>query len=101
MTVEEAVAQGASAFEYAETKARKIKAEMRGLRDVFKTIRDAGLIGGLEAEALAGRCDALATQFEANLYSLHSDLTKRCQELGIDLPSPPSGEIGTMGDGGR
>lgn len=85
------VKRGAEIFEKAEESARHIKAEFRELRKVFASIRDEGHIGGLECEALSGEADALATKFEADLYAMHSRLTKRAQELGIDLPAPRSG----------
>lgn len=90
MTVEEAVAKGADIFEKAEASAHKIKKGFRDLREVFETIRDAGHLGGLETQALSAEADALATQFEASIYRMHAHLTKRAQDIGIDLPAPRS-----------
>jgi len=86
MTVEEAIAAGAGAFDRAETRARETKEEFRRMRKTFEVVRDAGRIGALECQALAGAADALATQFEADVWAMHRDLTMRAQELGIDLP---------------
>lgn len=91
MTVEEAVAKGAEIFDGAEQRAHWIKRQFRDLREVFEAIRDGGHIGGLETQALAGEADALATDFEAAVYRMHAALTKRADELGIDLPAPRSG----------
>lgn len=92
MDTGEAVRLGAEIFADAEAKAAKIRKAFRQLRDMFETIRDEGHIGGLECGAMACECDALATRFEADVWALHSKLTKRAQELGIDLP---------LRDGGR
>lgn len=91
MTVEEAVAAGAAAFADAETKAKTIRHAFRDLKEVFETVRDGALIGGIECAALAAECDAVATQFVSDLYTLHLGLTNRAKELGIDLPSIESG----------
>jgi hypothetical protein len=91
MTVEEAVAKGADTFAQAEQRAHWIKKNFRDLREVFEAIRDGGMIGGLETQALASEADALATVFEADIYRLHAELTARAKELGIDLPSIESG----------
>lgn len=91
MSVETAIQDGANIFEDAEKMARTIKENMRRFRKTVEEVRNAGHIGGLEAQAIAGEADALATKFEADLYALHSRLTVRAQELGIDLPQPRSG----------
>lgn len=91
MTVEEAVEAGATAFADAETKAKSIKHAFRDLKEVFETVRDGGHIGGIECLALTAQCDALATNFLADLYSLHYDLVERAKSAGIDLPSIESG----------
>lgn len=91
MNTEEAVVVGAASFEKAESYAKEIKADFRDMRTVFEAIRDEFHIGGLEAQALAGRVDALITQFEADLYVEHSYLTELAKAKGIDLPQPKSG----------
>lgn len=91
MEVSEAVGLGAEVFADAESKARKIKERFRELRKVFEAVRDAGHIGALECQELASDLDAFATAFEAGVWARHSRLTRRCQELRIDLPQPKSG----------
>ncbi len=91
MTLEEAVAKGAEIFAEAEQRAHWIKKNFRELREVFEVVRDAGHLGGLETQALASQADALATSFEAEIYTMHADLTKRAKDAGIDLPAPRSG----------
>lgn len=91
MTVEEAVEQGATTFAEAETAAKTIRKAFRDLKPVFETIRDAGLIGGIECAALIARCDALPTQFVADLYELHFELVEQAKTAGIDLPAIESG----------
>jgi hypothetical protein len=89
--IQEMVQKGADIFEKAENRARTTKAQFRSLRKMFETIRDGGVVGALECQALAGECDALATQFEADVWALHRKLTLRAQELGIDLPTRDGG----------
>jgi hypothetical protein len=91
MSVEEAVAKGAEIFEGAEQRAHWIKKNFRDLREVFEAVRDGGHLGGLETQAMATEADALATQFEADVYSMHALLTERAKELGIDLPQRSGG----------
>lgn len=91
MSTKEAVAKGAEIFAEAEQRAHWIKRNFRDLREVFEAVRDGGHIGGIETQALAAEVDALATQFEADVYRLHAALTRRAADLGIDLPAPRSG----------
>lgn len=91
MNVEQAVTRGAEIFEGAELAARGVKENFRGLRDVFMVINGAGKIGSLEMQALSSEADMIATEFEAKVWAMHQKLTKRAQELGIDLPMPRSG----------
>lgn len=91
MTTQDSVQAMADAFESAEQSARQIKEDFRTFRKHLSVIRDEGHIGGLECQALAGEADALATQFEADLYAMHRRWTVRAGELGIDLPQPRSG----------
>lgn len=91
MEVAEAVARGAEIFEGAELRAHWIKRHFRDMREVFEAIRDGGVIGGLECQALAGEVDTLATKFEADVYAIHARLTARAKDLGVDLPAPRSG----------
>lgn len=86
MSVEDAVQEGAAIFAKAEDRARVTKAGFRKLRKIIETIRDAGHIGALECQAVAGEADALATQFEADIWAMHRRFTLRAQDLGIDLP---------------
>jgi hypothetical protein len=90
-TVEDAVQFGAETFDDAEEDARRIRKSFRDMRAVFETIRNAGHIGGLEANSLACECDELATSFEAHLWRLHEKLTRRAEALGIDLPQSRDG----------
>jgi rRNA maturation endonuclease Nob1 len=87
MTVNEAVDKGAEIFADMEAKAKEIKQRSRELREVFETIRDAGLIGNLETTAITMEAEALTKKFEADLYVFHSQLTQRCKALGIDVPT--------------
>lgn len=91
MTVEEAVALIAEAFADAETKAKAIKHDFRATKEAFETIRDAGHIGGLEAQSYTRGLDKLATGFEADLFGLHAMLTEKAKAASIDLPSIASG----------
>lgn len=91
MDVQQAVAAGAAIFEDVEGQARAIKMRMRELRKVFEAIRDAGVAGSLETQEAATACDALATQFEADVWALHRKLTLSAQAKGIDLPQTRSG----------
>jgi len=91
MSVETAVQKLANIFEEAEQHARDTKEDFRAMRKMLEEIRDAGVIGGLECQQLAGEADALATQFEASVWDMHRRWTVRAQELGVDLPQPRSG----------
>lgn len=91
MEVSDMVEKGAAVFADAEEAAFKIKREFRGLRKLFEAARDAGVIGSLQCQELASECDALATEFDANLWALHRKLTLIAQEKGVDLPAPRSG----------
>jgi hypothetical protein len=90
-TMEEHIQTGANIFAEAEDAARKIKANFRTLRKVFEAVRDVGHIGALECQEAATTADALATQFEADVWALHRRYTLRAQELGIDLPATRDG----------
>lgn len=91
MDVQQAVAEGAEIFAEAEARARSIKMRMRGMRKVIEALRDAGVVGSLEAQEAACECDALATQFEADLWALHRKFTLSAQDKGIDLPATRDG----------
>lgn len=91
MDVQQAVAEGAEIFADVEAQARAIKMRMRGLRKVFEAIRDTGAAGSLETQESACECDALATQFEADVWALHRKLTLSAQAKGIDLPATRDG----------
>lgn len=93
MNTSEAVAKAAEIFDKAEQRARTTKTQFRQLRKLFEVIRDDGHVGGLECQAVAGKCDALVTKFEADIWALHRELTVRARDLGIDIPS-------TLRDGG-
>lgn len=86
-TMEELIQDGATKFANAESAARAIKYDFRAMRKTFEAVRDAGHIGALECAEAACAADALATQFEADLWAMHRKLTLRAQELGIDLPA--------------
>ncbi len=88
MEVSEAVQNGAETLANIKVKARKIRKLTRDLRASIEAVHKAGHIGGLEAHALSSEADALAVKFEADWWALHSRWSRRCQELGIDLPAP-------------
>lgn len=94
MEVHEIIEALAADFAKSEDEARRQKVRARRARKHFEALRDAGVIGFLECQTIAGGYDALVTQFDADLYALHRRLTQRAQELGVDLPS-------TMGGGDR
>lgn len=87
MEVSEHVEKLAADLAKSEAEAQRQKVRARKARKSFEGLRDLGVIGFLECQTLAGRYDALVTGFEADLYKLHADLTKRAQELNVDLPS--------------
>lgn len=91
MDVNEAVAKGAQIFADVEEKAEEIKASLRELRSVFQAVRKAGHIGNLECLALTQSMAALGDKFAADVLEKHSLVTRRCQDLGIDLPQPRGG----------
>lgn len=91
MNTREAVQELADLFAELEAHAIKAKARARGSRKCFEAIRDEGHIGDLECQSLASQFDKLATDHEAALWAMHSDLTKRAKELGIDLPQRDGG----------
>ena len=92
MTVEQAVQIGADTFARWEEQIAVMKDEARGdMRNVFKTVRNNQHIGGLECEALSSEIDALVTQFEADVFAIHAELTERAKKAGIDLPQRSGG----------
>lgn len=91
MNVQEAVARGAEIMAELEADAQKAKAYRMEMREVFETVRDAGLIGVLETERYARGFAAITVGYDAALYEFHSDATLRCQAIGIDLPQRDGG----------
>lgn len=91
MTTEEAVAKIAKAFADAEEAVEDLNRDFRETADAWKTLHSDGVIGGIEAQKHYRRMTALSGQFIADLYTLHSELTERAKELGVDLPQPRSG----------
>lgn len=77
MTAKEAVVEGSRLFADVEDAITKLIAAMPG---IINAVRDDGAIGGITLN------DVLAIVAE-----LHSDLTDRCVELGIDIPTMRSG----------
>lgn len=91
MDVVDGIQFGADAFAEAEDAAKRNRKAGREMRQMFEAIRDAGKIGGLEAGSLACEVDAMFTRHEAEIWTMHAKLTKRAQELGIDLPQRDGG----------
>lgn len=99
MTNEEAVAQGAQLF--AEVEAALI-ALSAGLPGVINAVRDNGAIGGIEALARLSNAMVITNAALGEIVDLHSGLTERCKELGIDVPPPATTKSGvTPLSGGR
>ena len=90
-TTPDSVAAIAAAFADAETKANSILTKVRALKDEFDSINANGDAGFLITKKSFYAFDALVTQFNADLYALHSDLTVEAQARNIDLPSILSG----------
>ncbi len=90
-SIAEGVQFGADAFERAEKAAARSRKDGRDMRGMFEIIRDEGVMGGLEAGALACEVDEMFTRHEAEIWAMHSRLTKKAQELGIDLPQRDGG----------
>lgn len=90
-TTEEAVNTIAEAMALSETEAGGIRRRLRGLKDEFEAIHFNGDAGYLATKGFATELDALATQFEAELFDIHQRMTIYAQARGIDLPSPLSG----------
>lgn len=91
MSTPDAVAAIAAVFTDAETKALAIRHAVRDAKEAFKDINTNGDVGFLEATKFATQFDALATQFVADLYTLHSAMTVAAQAHSIDLPSIEGG----------
>lgn len=89
--VSEIIEKLAADFAKSEAEAQRQKVRARRARKHFDALRDAGVIGFLECQTIAGGYDALTTQFEADLFRIHRELTKRAQELKVDLPSVMGG----------
>lgn len=89
MTIEEQVQAGAKAFAQYEEAILMFKSfDMRILlSDLYKS----GMIGYLEYQRRVAEFEALCSRHEYETFALHSDLTARAQELGIDLPQPKGG----------
>lgn len=92
MTLEEAVAKGATIFADAEDAADNIERIFgKPLYEVFAAVRDAGHLGGIETQALSARAVAMVADFKAQVLEFHAELTERAKREGIDLPAPRSG----------
>lgn len=91
MDTNEAVQKIADAYATAEEGAGAGKHAFAGAKDAWQALVDNGVIGNLEMQRRMRRLNALAVQFEADLFALHSDDTERARELGVDLPEPRSG----------
>jgi hypothetical protein len=94
MTTETAVSAAAAIMAELETLAHTAKTKCRDLRPLFKEINDNGDAGLLVTRSMSSKADALGTQFEADVWALHAELTELAKARGIDLPS-------TEGGGGR
>ena len=62
-----------------------------GLPGIINAVRDDGAIGGIEAMKLTADTGITLNDVLAIVAELHSDLTDRCIELGIDIPTMRSG----------
>lgn len=91
MSVTEAVQQIADTFAELEEAVRTGKKGFRSFGSPLAVIRDAGHLGGLDAQAMTCEADALVTQFEASLLRMHADWTERAKAAGIDLPQRSGG----------
>ncbi len=91
METADAVQKIADAYADAEEGASKAKRAFAGAKDAWQALVDNGVIGNLEMQKRMRRLNAIAVQFEADLYALHSDDTERARELTVDLPQPRSG----------
>jgi hypothetical protein len=88
-TIAEQVGAAAEAFaDYEEAIQAFKKTGVRALcAELFKT----GQIGFLEYQRTAAAFEAMVSEHEAQTYAMHAELTKRAQELGIDLPQTRGG----------
>lgn len=96
MSVETHVSRAAALMADAESAILDVQSALLKLPEVFASIHGSGVEGlgyletaetSAEAKALAG----VAADLEAGIFKFHRDLTKRAQELGIDLPQTRSG----------
>ena len=62
-----------------------------GMPGIINAVRDDGAIGGIEAMKLTADTGITLNDVLAIVAELHSDLTDRCIELGIDIPTMRSG----------
>lgn len=88
MTAKESVVEGSRLFADAEDAITKLIAAMPG---IINAVRDDGAIGGIEAMKLTAETGVRLNDVLAIVADLHSDLTDRCMELGIDIPTMRSG----------
>lgn len=87
MTTQNAVQTIARIFADAEDAARKTKDSFRSARTILGEIQSNGDSGALVTQKYAGRMDALATKFEADVWALHEEMTSEAAKRNIDVPS--------------
>lgn len=88
-TISEQVATIAAAFAaYEEAIIAMKKTDVRGLLAQLYAERK---IGFLEYQTKSAMFESMISGHEADTYGMHSALTKRAIELGIDLPQPKGG----------
>ena len=90
-TTEDNVAAAAQIMADVEDAAKIARDKLRELKALFTDIHNNGSAGLLLTKSLAKKADALGTQFEADVWALHREMTLAAQDLGIDLPTIESG----------
>lgn len=94
METSAAVEAAAAIMAEVEALAHTAKGKLRDLRPLFKAINENGAAGLIVSRSMSSKADAIGTTFEANIWTLHGELTEIAKTLGIDLPS-------IEGSGGR
>lgn len=87
--IQKMVAAMAEAFaDYEEAIQTFQKAEMRRLCQIV-TVNTS--MGYLESDRIASDFESMVARHRAETFAMHEALTKRAQELGIDLPQTRGG----------
>lgn len=101
MTVDEAVRTGMKIIAGIKARSTENKDDATGFIPVFEAVRDAGIIGKQECQALSMRVKTLAARQLSEWWELHSHLTLRCEAKGIDIPDVPDGQVHPLDGGPR